>query len=132
MKRRHLIHSAIICSSDIWRHLIRVRVLATVEPDVAFGPRVHLGKMNSDLFFIKFKCWCLSPWRFSVAVFFAVQDYVIRFQKRLPEWCVPTNTHTPQKDDITFPMVISRTCIAALLLPRRAGPVNAVEPNRGR
>jgi len=41
MKRRHLLHSAIIRRSDIHRHLIGVRILATVEPDIRFGPRVH-------------------------------------------------------------------------------------------
>ena len=41
MKRRHLVHSAVICRSDIGRHLIRIRVLPAVEPDVGFGPRVH-------------------------------------------------------------------------------------------
>jgi len=41
MKRRHFIYAAIICSSDIRRHLIRIRVLAAVEPDIRLGSRAH-------------------------------------------------------------------------------------------
>src|SRR3954451_9841073 len=41
MKRGHLLHSAIICRSDIHWHLIGVRILATVEPDIRLGPCAH-------------------------------------------------------------------------------------------
>ena len=41
MKRRHVVHGAIVCRSDIGGHLIRVRILPAIEPDVRFGPRTH-------------------------------------------------------------------------------------------
>ena len=41
MKRWHVVHSAIIRRSDVGRHLIRIRVLPAVEPDVDFAPGVH-------------------------------------------------------------------------------------------
>ena len=41
MEPRHLLHSAIVCRPDIHRHLIGVRILAAVEPDIRFSPRFH-------------------------------------------------------------------------------------------
>src|SRR5919202_3959343 len=41
MKRRCFVHGAIIRRSDIWRHLVCVRVLEPVESDVGLGPRTH-------------------------------------------------------------------------------------------
>ncbi len=41
MKLAQLVHRAIVRRSDIRRHLVGVRVLAAVEPDVRLGPRTH-------------------------------------------------------------------------------------------
>lgn len=41
MKRWHVVHSAIVRRSDIDRHLVGVRILAAVEPDIRLGPRAH-------------------------------------------------------------------------------------------
>jgi hypothetical protein len=41
MKRRHVIHCAIVRRSDIHWHLVSVRILASVESDVDFILRDH-------------------------------------------------------------------------------------------
>jgi len=41
MKGRSVVHSAIVCRSDIHWHLVSVRILAPVESDVRLIPRAH-------------------------------------------------------------------------------------------
>ena len=41
MKRWHVVHHAIIRRSDIHRHLIRIRILPAVKPDIRLGFRAH-------------------------------------------------------------------------------------------
>lgn len=41
MKQPHVVHRAIIGRPDIGGHLIRVRILPAVEPDVRLRPRTH-------------------------------------------------------------------------------------------
>jgi hypothetical protein len=41
MKRRRIVHSAIIRRPNIWRHLVGIRVLPPVESDIRLRPRAH-------------------------------------------------------------------------------------------
>ena len=41
MKRWHVVYSTIVCRSHVHRHLIGVRILPAVEPDIRLRPRTH-------------------------------------------------------------------------------------------